>query len=584
MNVFTHFQAVLRAVMLELALHDKIPAGIDLSRIVCESPRKADHGDLTTNAAMILANPAALKPRNLATMIATRLETLPEVEAVIVAGPGFVNMRLADNFWRDRLREVLETGVAYGNATVGGGRRVNVEFVSANPTGPLHVGHGRGAVVGDVLAALLEKAGYVVTREYYVNDAGAQVDMLARSVYLQYREALGEDIGTIPEGCYPGAYLQPVGQALAHRDGERWLSVPESEWLEPVRDFAIDAMMAMIRTDLEVLGVRHDVFSSERRLLIEGRVEVALRFLAERDLVYEGVLEPPKGKVVEDWEPRAQVLFRATCFGDDVDRPLQKSDGSWTYFAFDLAYHLDKYSRGFSNMIDVWGADHSGYVRRMQAAVQALTEGQGKLDVKLCQMVNLLDNGESMKMSKRAGTFITLRDIIDRVGRDVVRFMMLTRKNDAHLDFDFVRVTEQSRDNPVFYVQYAHARACSVHRHAHAIFPGVDLSPQGLASSALHRLTDSLELGLIKILAGWPRVVESAAETYEPHRVAYYLYELAAAFHSLWNKGNDAEELRFLVPTDPELSLARLALVSGVATVIASGLVVFGVDPVKEMR
>ena len=582
MNVFTHFQTVVRAVVSELASGKKIPSGQDVSRITCEPPREAGHGDIATNAAMALAKSAGMTPRTLAALIKARLKAFPEVMEVTVAGPGFINMRLADDFWRERLREILETGPAYGDSTLGQGRRVNVEFVSANPTGPLHVGHGRGAVVGDALAALLEKTGHAVTREYYINDAGAQVDVLARSAHLRYREALGETIGPIPEGYYPGAYLIPVGQALARRDGRRW--VEASEWLEPVRTFAIAALMDLIRDDLAALGVRHDVFSSERALVTAGGVDAAVGLLAERGLVYEGVLEPPKGKQVDDWGPRPQRLFRATRFGDDVDRPLQKSDGAWTYFASDLAYHLDKYHRGFSSMIDVWGADHGGYVRRVQAAVEALTEGQGTLDVKLCQMVALLDAGEPVKMSKRAGTFITLREVIDRVGRDVVRFIMLTRKNDAHLDFDFARVTEQSRDNPVFYVQYAHARACSVHRHATEIFPGVDLSPRGLSACGVHRLTDPSELGLIRMLAGWPRVVEGAALAHEPHRVAYYLYDLAGAFHGLWNKGNERAELRFLVPDDPELSFARLALVQGMATVVASGLAVFGVDPVEEMR
>ncbi|KAF0117743.1 MAG: arginyl-tRNA synthetase [Rhodospirillaceae bacterium] len=584
MNVFTHFQTMLRVVVSELATSGKIPSDQDGSKITCEPPREAGHGDVATNAAMVLAKSAGMKPHALAAMIAARLEAFPEVTEVTVAGPGFINMRLADDFWRERLREILETGPAYGDSTLGQGRRVNVEFVSANPTGPLHVGHGRGAVVGDALAALLEKTGHAVTREYYINDAGAQVDVLARSTYLRYREALGETIGPIPEGYYPGTYLFPVGQALARREGRRWLSAPESEWLEPVRTFAIEALMAVIGEDLAALGVRHDVFSSEHALVTAGGVENAVGLLAERGLVYEGVLDPPKGKQVDNWEPRPQLLFRATRFGDDIDRPLRKSDGRWTYFASDLAYHLDKYHRGFSSMIDVWGADHGGYVRRVQAAVQALTEGKGTLDVKLCQMVALLDAGEPVKMSKRAGTFVTLREVIDQVGRDVVRFIMLTRKNDAHLDFDFARVTEQSRDNPVFYVQYAHARACSVHRHATEIFPGVDLSPRGLSAYGVHRLTDPSELGLIRMLAGWPRVVEGAALAHEPHRVAYYLYDLAGAFHGLWHKGNERAELRFLVPDDPELSFARLALVQGMATVVASGLAVFGVDPVEEMR
>ncbi|MEO5374080.1 MAG: arginine--tRNA ligase [Alphaproteobacteria bacterium] len=584
MNVFTHFRDIIRSIVIDLGATGALPQAMDTGRVTCEPCREAGHGDIATNAAMVLAKPAAKKPRELAEIIAARLRASGEVASVDVAGPGFINLRLSDDFWRERLRDALRAGPAYGDSALGHGVRVNVEYVSANPTGPMHVGHGRGAVFGDALAALLEKAGFDVTREYYVNDAGGQVNVLARSVHLRYLEALGEDVGPIPEGYYPGDYLKPVGEALAARHGDAWRGRPESEWLDPVRDFAIAAMLDTIREDLAALGVRHAVFSSERELVEAGGVDAALVLLAGRDLVYEGVLEPPKGKLPDDWEPRPQTLFRSTQFGDDVDRPLRKSDGSWTYFASDVAYHLDKYRRGFTSLIDVWGADHGGYVKRVQAAVEALTEGKAQLDVKLCQMVNLLDQGEPVRMSKRAGTFVTLRDVIDKVGRDVVRFIMLTRRNDAHLDFDFARVTEQSRDNPVFYVQYAHARACSVFRHAAEAFPGVDLSPDALAAGPLHRLTDPAELALIRMLAGWPRLVEGAAEAHEPHRLAYYLYDLAAAFHGLWNKGNDDADLRFLSPSDPEASLARLALVQGMATVIASGLSVFGVEPVREMR
>ena len=446
------------------------------------------------------------------------------------------------------------------------------------------VGHGRGAVVGDALAALLAKVGYQVCREYYINDAGAQVDMLARSAHLRYRQALGEAIETIPEGLYPGDYLIPLGQAIAAADGAKWQSLAEAEWLGYFRQVAIDAMMQLIRADLEALGVRHDVFTSERTLVEAGGVDRARAFLEGQGLIYQGILEPPKGKLPDDWEPRPQTLFRATQFGDDVDRPLQKSDGSWTYFASDIAYHFDKYQRGFTQMIDVWGADHGGYVKRMQAAVKAVTHGEASLDVKLCQMVNLLKDGEPYKMSKRAGTFVTLREVVDEVGKGVVRFIMLTRKNDAQLDFDLIKVLEQSRDNPVFYVQYAHARAHSVLRHGAEMFAGVDLSPAALAAVPLGRLTDPAELALIKIMAGWPRLVESAAEAHEPHRIAFYLYDLAAAFHGLWNKGKDDATLRFLVAEDQALSLARLAMVRSVALVVASGLAIFGVEPVEEMR
>ncbi|MDA8232240.1 MAG: arginine--tRNA ligase [Magnetospirillum sp.] len=584
MNLFKYFRDEIVAILGRLEAAGRLPAGLDTAKVTAEPPREAEHGDVATNAAMVLSKPAGMKPRDLAALLAAELGAHPAVTAVEVAGPGFINLRLADEFWADRLADVLRAGQAYGDSQAGRGQRVNVEYVSANPTGPMHIGHARGAVVGDALAALLDKAGFSVAREYYINDAGAQVDVLARSAHLRYREALGEDIGTIPEGLYPGDYLKPVGEALAARDGTKWRDAPESEWLPEFRAFAVAAMMGMIREDLAALGVKHDVFTSERGLVAGGKVDAALDFLAERGLVYEGVLEPPKGKLPDDWEPRPQTLFRATRFGDDVDRPLKKSDGSWTYFASDIAYHLDKFRRGFPLMIDVWGADHGGYVKRMQAAVRAVTGEGGELDVKLCQMVNLLKGGQPFRMSKRAGTFVTLRDLVDAVGKDVVRFIMLTRKNDAHLDFDLDKVLEQSRDNPVFYVQYAHARSRSVMRHAAALWPEADISGDALARAPLRRLTDPAELALIKALAGWPRLVESAAEAHEPHRVAFYLYDLAAAFHALWNKGKDEARLRFLIEEDRDVSLARLGLVRAVASVIASGLSVFGVEPVEEMR
>jgi arginyl-tRNA synthetase len=584
MNLFTYFRSVVGQILHEMADGGELPRGIDVSRVVVEPPRDPAHGDVATNAAMVLAKPAGMKPRDIAEALVERLDLLEDVATAEVAGPGFINLRLADGFWYDRLVEVLDFGTHYGDSGIGGGEPVNVEYVSANPTGPMHVGHGRGAVFGDVLASLLEKAGHKVTREYYINDAGAQVDTLARSLHLRYREALGERIGAIPEGLYPGEYLIPVGRDLAERDGDRWLDAPEEEWLPELRGHAIDAMMALIRDDLAALGVRHDVFSSERALVDAGKVDEAFDYLAGEGLIYTGVLEPPKGKKPEDWEPRPQTLFKATDFGDDVDRPLKKFDGSWTYFAADMAYHYDKYRRGFTQLIDVWGADHGGYVKRMDAAVKALTGGKAALDVKLCQMVNLLDAGEPIKMSKRAGTFVTLRDVIDEVGKDVVRFIMLTRKNDQHLDFDLARVTEQSKDNPVFYVQYAHARVHSVLRHAAEQFPGIDLDPKALARGPLARLTDPAELGLIKAMASWPRTVEGAAEAHEPHRLAFYLYDLASLFHVLWNKGKDDASLRFLSAEDEALTRARLALVRAAAIVIASGLRVFGVEPVEEMR
>jgi arginyl-tRNA synthetase len=497
--------------------------------------------------------------------------------------PGFINIRLAPEVWHAQLRAILRAGTAFGDSAVGGGEPVNVEFVSANPTGPMHVGHGRGAVVGDALAGLLSKAGFSVQREYYINDAGAQVDVLARSTYLRYREALGEAIGPIPEGLYPGEYLAETGHALTERDGQKWLGRPEAEWLVPIRDFAVEQMMRLIRDDLALLGVHHDLFVSERDLTERGAIDDCVRVLADRGLVYTGVLEPPKGKLPDDWEPRPQTLFRATPFGDEVDRPLKKSDGSWTYFAADIAYHGDKVRRGFDNMIDVWGADHGGYLKRLQAAIQALTNGAASLDVKICQLVNLFDKGAPVRMSKRAGTFVTLREVVDAVGKDVFRFIMLTRRNDQALDFDFAKVTEQSKDNPVFYVQYAHARAASVMRHAAAEFPADDLSDAALGDAPLARLFDPSEIALIRQLAGWPRLVEAAAEAHEPHRIAFYLQEVAAQFHMLWNKGKDEATLRFILASDAELTRARLALVRGVALVIASGLAVFGVEPAQEM-
>ncbi|KIL98943.1 Arginyl-tRNA synthetase [Paramagnetospirillum magnetotacticum MS-1] len=576
MNLFKYFrEEIIKSV-------EAIIPGLDTSKVTAEPPRETAHGDVATNAAMVLTKAAGMKPRDLAEKIAERLRAHPAVTEVEVAGPGFINLRLADSFWYERLAEVLAAGVTYGQSEMGKGHKVNVEYVSANPTGPMHIGHARGAVFGDALASLLVKAGYDVTREYYVNDAGSQVDVLARSAFLRYREALGEEIGEIPEGLYPGEYLKPAGQALAKKHGPALKDKSEEEWLPELRSFAVDAMLDMIKDDLAGLGVRHDVFVSERGLVEGGKVQESLDYLNSQGLIYEGVLEPPKGKLPDDWEARPQTLFKATGFGDDVDRPLKKSDGSWTYFASDIAYHQDKYRRGFASMIDVWGADHGGYVKRMQAAVKAVSQGGGDLDVKLCQMVNLLKGGQPYKMSKRAGTFVTLRDLVEAVGKDVVRFIMLTRKNDAHLDFDLDKVLEQSRDNPVFYVQYAHARCHSVMRHAAGMWPESVGHTPGV--DVLARLTDPAELGLIRLLAGWPRQVESAAEAHEPHRVAFYLYELAAAFHGLWNKGKDDTSLRFLIEGDREVSLARLGLLRAVVGVIASGLGIFGVTPVEEMR
>ena len=584
MNFFNVFRDIVINKLEDLARAGQLPAGLDYTRVTVEPPRDPSHGDLATNAAMVLAKAAGSPPRAIAEPLAEALRSADAVESVEVAGPGFINLRLAADFWQARLAEILQAGPAYGESHLGQGQKVNVEYVSTNPTGPLTVGHARGAVIGDALASLLAKAGYEVTREYYINDAGAQVDSLARSAYLRYCEALGRDIGEIPEGLYPGGYLKEVGAALAERHGAALLDKPEEDWLVEVRSFAIDAMMTMIRSDLASLGVEQEVFSSERVLVEAGGVEAVLDTLEAQGLIYTGVLEPPKGKRPDDWEPRPQTLFRATAFGDDVDRPLKKSDGSWTYFAGDMAYHLDKFRRGAEVMIDVWGADHGGHVKRMKAAVSALTEDRSRLEVLLCQLVTLSRGGAPVKMSKRAGTFVTLREVLDEVGKDVVRFIMLTRKNDAPLDFDLEKVLEQSRDNPVFYVHYAHARARSVLRHAAEACPDIAQDPEALARGPLHVLTDSDELGLIKSLAGWPRLVESAAEAYEPHRVAFYLYDLASAFHGLWNRGNEDASLRFLLPDQPELTAARLALVQGLAFVIASGLTVFGVEPVEELR
>jgi len=571
MNVFNYFRGEVVAAV------ESILGQVDTSRVTVEPPRDPSHGDLSTNAAMVLAKNANRKPREIADELATRLRSSRSVTAAEVAGPGFINLRLADAFWQDVVPDVLRTGTRYGESAMGAGRPVNVEYVSANPTGPMHVGHGRGAVVGDALASLLAKAGFAVTREYYINDAGAQIEVLTRSAHLRYREALGEAIGEIPEGLYPGNYLIPVGEALAKKHGPGLTA-------ERARDFIVEAMLALIREDLASLGIVFDVFTSERVLVAAGRIDETVRELTARDLIYTGTLDPPKGKLPDDWEPRPQMLFRATKFGDDVDRPLRKSDGSWTYFAADIAYHLDKIKRGFDTMIDVWGADHGGYVKRMQAAVAALSDGRAVLDVKLCQLVHLMERGEPVKMSKRSGSFVTLREVVDQVGKDAVRFIMLTRKNDAPLEFDLAKVLEQSKDNPVFYVQYAHARACSALRNAALTFSGMRLDDSDLAAANVRRLTDEGELALIRIMAAWPRIVESAAEAHEPHRVAFFLYDLASAFHAQWNRGNENEALRFIVAGDEEVTQARLALVRAVAVVIASGLGVMGVEPVEEMR
>jgi arginyl-tRNA synthetase len=590
MNVFSIFTAHVRSAVQALAAEGIFSSPPDLSRIVVEPPREAGHGDLATNAAMALAKDAGLKPRDLAEPIAAALRRRPEITAVEIAGPGFINMTLDANVWRDALRAAIAAGPTFGRSDLGKAEKVNVEYVSTNPTGPLHVGHGRGAVFGDALANLLAFTGYGVTREYYINDAGAQVDVLARSAYLRYREALGENIGPIPDGLYPGDYLKPVGAALVAEYGRSLNQMPEEKWLPIVRAKAIDMMMDEIRQDLAALNVVQEVFFSERSLIAGPRDEVAATVadLRAKGEVYEGRLPPPKGAPVEDWEDREQTLFRTTDFGDDVDRPLMKSDGSYTYFASDIAYHKSKVERGFRNLIDVWGADHGGYIKRMKAAVAAVSGGTAELDVKVIQLVNLLRDGEPVKMSKRSGDFVTLREVADEVGRDAVRFMMLYRKNDAPLDFDLVKVREQSRDNPVFYVQYGHARGHSIFRNAREMIPELpddDTARAALLADAnLGRLDDPAEIALMRRIALYPRLVESAASAHEPHRVAFYLYELASEFHALWTKGKDLPYLRFIIQNDPELTRARLALVQGVVTVLASGLRLLGVGAPVEMR
>jgi len=593
-NIFAAVLDKVRAANDALVADGVLPAGIDQSRVVVEPPRESAHGDMATNAAMVLAKDAGAKPRALAEAIAAKLRGDDLVAKAEVAGPGFINLTLKPAAWIDALRAVLAADPDYGRSAVGQGTRVNVEYVSANPTGPMHVGHVRGAVFGDALANLLAGTGYAVTREFYINDAGAQIETLARSAYLRYREALGETIGEIPEGLYPGDYLVPVGQALARQYGPGLRDKPENEWLPIVRDFAVACMMDLIRSDLAALGIKHEVFFSERSLHEPqnggpSKIAETVAFLEKQGLLYRGTLPPPKGKVMEDWEPRELLLFRATQFGDDVDRPIFKSDGSPAYITPDIAYHREKFRRGFADMIIVLGADHAGYVKRLSAAVQAVSGGAANLDVKVCQLVRLLRGGEPVKMSKRAGEFVTLRDVVDEVGKDAVRFMMLYRKNDAALDFDLAKVIEQSRDNPVFYVQYGHARGRSVFRNAREVVPELPsdrASAQAflLAKAPLERLDDPGELALMRRLALYPRLIEAAAIAHEPHRIAFYLYDLASDFHAQWNRGNDASYLRFIIQNDPELTMARLALVQGVVTVLASGLGLLGVEAPEEMR
>jgi arginyl-tRNA synthetase len=586
MNVFAHFQARFREAADALKEAGRLPGDADLSALTVEPPREASHGDIASNAAMVLAKQAGMAPRDLAALFAERLASDPDIEKLDIAGPGFINLTLKESFWPGVLRSILLEGADFGRSRMGGGEKVNVEYVSANPTGPMHVGHCRGAVFGDALANLLAFAGYKVTREYYINDAGAQVDVLARSAFLRYLEALGEEIGDIPEGLYPGDYLTAVGEALAKEHGKRLRNLSEEEWLPLVREKAIEMMMAMIKEDLAALGIHHDVFFSERSLITgkKDEVRLAIADLRKKGLIYEGRLPPPKGKLPDDWEDREQTLFRATEFGDDVDRALVKSDGSYTYFASDMAYHRSKLRRGFYHMINVFGADHGGYIKRMQAAVAALGGGKADLDIKICQLVKLFRAGEPVKMSKRSGSFVTLREVVDEVGPGPVRFMMLYRKNDAPLDFDFAKVVEQSRENPVFYVQYAHARSQSVMRNVQEAGIKLETSGKALAKADFSQLKDEAELAVIKRMSHYPRIIESAAHAHEPHRIAFYLYELASEFHGLWNRGKESPHLRFIVENDHELTKARVALIAAVARIIQTGLGILGVQPISEMR
>ncbi len=586
MNLFTHFTGVVKSVLDEIVASGELPENLDFSRITVEPPRDASHGDITTNAAMILAKPAKKNPREIAAIIAGRLEKVSDISAVEIAGPGFINMRLDQSYWMTVLASVLAAGEKFGQSTLGKDLPVNVEYVSVNPTGPLHVGHCRGAVFGDALAALLEETGYDVTREYYINDAGGQIDVLANSAFLRYREALGQDIGDIPEGLYPGDYLIPVGTALKKEFGDSLLGMDDNQRMDLLKTHSIAMMMDLIRADLATLNIKHDVFFSEKKLHDEGGIVDAITTMREAGLIYQGRLLPPKGKLPDDWEDREQTLFKSTDFGDDVDRALIKSDGSYTYFAADVAYTKEKIDRGFKQLIYVLGADHGGYVKRLQAVAKALSNGEVQLTVRLCQMVNLFRAGVPVKMSKRAGTFVTLRDVVDEVGPDVVRFMMLFRKNEAPLDFDLQKVTEQSRENPVFYVQYAHARICSVFRNAEkdlGLDLEMDLTEISVEAEKLACLNDDAELAIIRRIAEYPRILEAAALAHEPHRVAFYLYDLASDFHSLWNKGKDKPNLRFILHKSLEVTHARLALLRAVRYILGNGLRILGVTPVKEM-
>ncbi len=580
MNLFTHVREILIDILHDLSTQGILPADTDFSQITVEPPKDSRHGDMATNAAMVLSKSVETKPRELAKIISESLSQNEIVLSVDIAGPGFINISLSEACWHSLLSSVLLNGINFGRSNIGSSKKVNVEFVSANPTGPLHVGHTRGAVFGDALASLLSYSGYEVTREYYINDGGAQVDVLARSVFLRYQEAFGKEV-VFEDGTYPGDYLIPIALKLKDKVGDAYLQKSEDKWLPEFRDYAVQAMMDLIKSDLDLLGIEMDTYFSEKSLYDSGQIEAALDRLKNNGLIYKGILEPPKGKKTEDWEPREQTLFKSTLHGDDVDRPVLKSDGTWTYFAPDIAYHFDKITRGFDLLIDIFGADHGGYVKRMKAAVSALSNGEVPLDIKLCQLVKLYQNGEPFKMSKRAGNFVMLRDLVEEVGPDVTRFVMLTRKNDAALDFDFQKVLEQSRENPVFYVQYAHARIKSVIRKAEEL--DIDISDRALSEMNLTGLTHSSELNLIKKIAEWPRLVEVAARLYEPHRIAFYLFDLSSQLHAHWSKGSDNPDLRFLHNDNLVKTQSKIALARAVSIVISSGLAILGVKPAEKM-
>ena len=580
MNLFTHVREILIDILHDLSTQGILPADTDFSQITVEPPKDSRHGDMATNAAMVLSKSVETKPRELAKIISESLSQNEIVLSVDIAGPGFINISLSEACWHSLLSSVLLNGINFGRSNIGSSKKVNVEFVSANPTGPLHVGHTRGAVFGDALASLLSYSGYEVTREYYINDGGAQVDVLARSVFLRYQEAFGKEV-VFEDGTYPGDYLIPIALKLKDKVGDAYLQKSEDKWLPEFRDYAVQAMMDLIKSDLDLLGIEMDTYFSEKSLYDSGQIEAALDRLKNNGLIYKGILEPPKGKKTEDWEPREQTLFKSTQHGDDVDRPVLKSDGTWTYFAPDIAYHFDKITRGFDLLIDIFGADHGGYVKRMKAAVSALSNGEVPLDIKLCQLVKLYQNGEPFKMSKRAGNFVMLRDLVEKVGPDVTRFVMLTRKNDAALDFDFQKVLEQSRENPVFYVQYAHARIKSVIRKAEEL--DIDISDRALSEMNLTGLTHSSELSLIKKIAEWPRLVEVAARLYEPHRIAFYLFDLSSQLHAHWSKGSDNPDLRFLHNDNLVKTQSKIALARAVSIVISSGLAILGVRPAEKM-